>query len=49
MKSQARVVVIGGGLRAQKNFAIAYLKPEFATVESSLEVALLGQRYRVVM
>jgi len=40
MISQAWVVVIGGGFRVQKNLVIAYLKPQFATVESSLEVAL---------
>ncbi|MGB5328624.1 MAG: glycine cleavage T C-terminal barrel domain-containing protein, partial [Gammaproteobacteria bacterium] len=37
------------GFRVQKNLAIAYLEPEFATGETSLEVALLGQRYQVVM
>jgi len=49
MKSHARVVVIGGGIRVRKNLAIGYLEPEFAAGETSLEVAQLGQRYRVVM
>jgi len=34
------------GFRVRKNLAMAYVRPEFATPGSALEVALLGRRYR---
>ena len=37
------------GFRMQKNLVMAYLKPEFATGDSRLEVTLLGQRYNILV
>jgi len=37
------------GFRLRKNLIMAYLKPEFATSGKRLEVALIGQRYNIIM